>query len=242
MKLKNLIFSLFVLSFSCGFISCKKVEKPKAAQEREEWIASFSDSIARYQHESELASDSIAHIHKKIEDILPSFSHVSNAREVAGYYIASAWKDKLPLTSTGLVARINEDEKLELIACLSKGVFNQIEATAGNSNVFSAKVPHDQALNYRTDNFNRVCFMGSAADSVAQFIFDNLDKKVTITFLNGNKTGSYALPDSEHKLIAETWELYNLKRKAGMLEKEIAFNSRRIDTFRRMMESMDSVH
>ena len=236
MKTRTIAVFLLLFGVLTGGVSCKKLKKPAAIEEREQWIASFADSIASYNKEIENATDSVKIINQKIEDILHGFSHVVKEREVTGYYIASGWKDRLPLTSTGLVARLNENEKLELIATLKGGVFNRIEASDGSGEVSTKVIPHDQALNYRATGFNTVCFSGGDADTVAQFISDNKGKKITVNYIDGKKTGSFVLSDAEKEMIYSTWQLCYLKNMARQLEKSISFNARRIDICRRMMD------
>lgn len=209
--------------------------------EREQWLYSLNDSIAQYKASIDSASSALTSLQSEIGEMIINFDHVSNPREVEGYYIYKGWKGRYPLKATGLVARITEDENLELIATLSGGVFNSISISDGTSSVSSNVVPHDQALNYRAGSLNTVCFYGEAADSVAAFISDNMPEKITVTFLNDNKTGSFTLPADQKEMIAATWQLYYSQKDSHSLEKRIPMLSRRIDVCRRMMESLDSI-
>lgn len=238
MKRKHIapILALAILSGA----SCQ-LKKPEAAEERVKWLYSLNDSIAVYKASIDSASSALTALQTEIGEMIVNFDHVSNPREVEGYYIYKGWKGRYPLKTTGLVARITEDEGLEIIATLKGGVFNCISITAGDESIMSNIVPHDQALNYRTAAYNTVCFYGENADSIAAMISDNMPEKIEVTYLNGKKTGSLILPSDEKEMIAATWQLYHSQKDSHKLEKDIPLLSRRIDVCRRMLESLDSI-
>lgn len=220
--------------------SCNSHKKSDAEVERENWLYSLNDSISKYQKRIETADNELKTIHDEIGNMIVNFDHVSNPRLVEGYYIYKGWSSRYPLSKTGIVARITQDEGFELIAALSGGHFNQISVNAGNENVESSVVAHDQALNYRTSSLNTVCFYGSAADSIGDLISRNVSGTVTVTFLNGAKSGTLTVPEDQKEMIAATWQLFSAQRNAHHLEGEIPMLSRRIDACRRMLEANDS--
>ncbi len=173
--------------------------------------------------------------------MISNFEYVSNPRQVEGYYIYNGWKNRYPLKQTGVVARITEDERFELIAVLSGKHFNQLSVSNGSESVETKVVPHDQALNYRAGSLNTVCFYGSAADSVGMFIAENMPDALTVTYMEGGKTGSYTLPADQKEMIAATYNLYVAQRNNHRLEATIPMLSQKIDSCRRMIESIDSV-
>ena len=238
MNLKKYIlpFSLLMLvSLSgCG------TKKPAAAEQREKWLLSLNDSISKYQKDIELVGDSLDAARESVGRLVGAFDYVNNPREVEGYYILNGWKAKYPLSSTSMVARINESEGFELIAALSGGFFNEIAVSAGGSTVSSDIVPHDQALNYRVGNFNTVCFSGGKADSIGEFISSHEAETITLAFLNGKRTGSLSLPSADKDMIARTWQLYAQQKELHRLEKELPRLSGKIAACRRMLESADS--
>ena len=229
--------ALLLISASCS------VKKTKSEEEREQWLYSLNDSITKYKQEIESATSALTASQTEVGEMISNFDHVSNPREVEGYYIYKGWKNRYPLQQTGVVARITEDERFELIAVLSGGVFNQISVGGSNGDATTGVVPHDQALNYRAGNLNTVCFYGTAADSVGMYISDNMPDNLTVTFLNEGKaqTGSFKLPADEKEMIAATYQLYAAQKETHRLERTIPLLSRRIDTCRRMLEQLDSV-
>lgn len=220
--------------------SCS-VKKTKSEEEREQWLYSLNDSISKYKGEIDSATSALTASQTEVGEMISNFEHVSNPREVEGYYIYNGWKNRYPLQQTGLVARITEDERFELIAVLSGGNFNQIMVSGGSGEAFTKVVPHDQALNYRAGKLNTVCFYGGAADTVGMYISDNMPDNLTVTYLNGGKTSSFKLPADEKEMIAATYQLYAAQKESNRLERAIPMLSKRIDSCRRMLEQLDSV-
>ena len=230
MTLRNIIIftGSIILILNCG---CKKIQKPQAAIERENWIASFEDSVKLYKDKSVEIENNISSMQSILNTELESFEMVKKPREVSGYYILKGWNQRLPFTTTALYARINENEKLELIATLAGKTFNRISV----GGVMSEIVPHDQAFNYRHERFNTVYFTGDKADSIAQYISMHIDSKLNLEFLEGAKKNNFNLPNDQKEMIAKTWNLYNTQLKIKHLQKELWLYSRKIETFRMMM-------
>lgn len=239
MKTKYPLY-FFVAAAAVSLSACGGSKKTEAEQKREAWLASLNDSIALYQKQMEGVSSELSDVQRKVGEMVGDFDYVNNPREVEGYYIYRGWKSRYPLTKTGLLARVTEDERFELIATLSGGIFNEIAANSDGVTVSSGVVPHDQALNYRAGNLNKVCFSGEKADSVGAFIASHESGPVSIIYLNGNRTGSLQLPADEQQMVAATWRLYSMQKKAHSLEKEMPRLSGKISACRRMLESNDN--
>lgn len=216
--------------------SCKKLKTPDAVKEREEWISSFKDSVNHYQQIIEISETELNEMNKKIQGMMDEFEYVSNPRQVEGFYLLKGWKDKIPMTKTGIYARLTESNTLELLATLSGGTFNQIKISADGDEIMSNVVKHDQALNYRQNNLNTVCFSGEATDSIAEFIYGYRIYKIKLDFIEGGVEKSFDIPDDQKTMIAKTWELYESQFESRKLEKEIWISSRKIDTYRVIMD------
>ncbi|MCH5231956.1 MAG: hypothetical protein J1F43_09235 [Muribaculaceae bacterium] len=217
-------------------VGCKKIKKSDAEYEREQWIEGFADSIAFYQGKTREVESELEKNNHEIGTLLENFGKVSNPREVTGYYLLNGWQSKLPLTSTGIYARINENEKLELIATLAGATFNRIGVGDGNEEYKSNVVPHDQAFNYRHQKYNTVYFTGGKADTIAEYISRHHDDKVVLQFIEGDKSKNFAIPEDERAMIHKTWILYSLQLTNQKLQRELWICSRKIDTFRRIMD------
>ncbi|MCH5226303.1 MAG: hypothetical protein J1F16_00580 [Muribaculaceae bacterium] len=232
---KNYILS--GLTFILLFLGCSKIKTPEAKIEREKWIAGFSDSIDYYKQQTQRIEENLQEINSKISNQLENFEMIKKAREVSGYYLLKGWSSKVPFTTTSIYARINENEKIELIATLQGSTFNQIAVGDGVSEVYSEKVPHDQAFNFRHERYNTVYFSGGKADTIAQFIAEHKTEKITLKFLEGKVKQNFIIPGNEKDMISSTWNLFNSQMEARTLQKELWICSRKIDTFRRMMDA-----
>lgn len=222
------------------FTACKKLTTPPAAAERLKWIESLHDSIKIYQKDLEEIETKLTDARNQVGIMVEHFDYVNDPRQVEGYYIFTGWKNRYPLQKTGLVARVTEDERFELIATLTGAYFNEIGVSAAGETVATDVVPHDQALNYRAENLNTVCFTGAKADSVGQFISTHSMDEINVIYLNGNKTGTLTLPSDEKQMVARTWELYAAQRKIHNYEKELRLFSGRIAACRKIIHTVDS--
>lgn len=235
----NIKIRFFILPALIAFasISCARIKKPEAQVERENWISSFSDSVSFYQERYSRIESQLADLNNEIASQIEDFDYIKNPREVSGYYLLKGWHSKLPFTSTGIYARINENEKLELIATLAGGTFNQLGVGVGSSDFFSEIVPHDQAFNFRHSRFNTVYFSGGKADTIAEYIVAHNADKVNLEFLDGNKKKNFLIPENEKNMINQTWKLYSSQLEAHKMQKELWICSKKIETFRRIMDS-----
>ena len=236
-NMKNFFQPIFIFTVVISlFAGCTKIKKPEAQIERENWIAGFKDSVEYYQKRYKEIESRLEHVNEEVKNSLNSFELINNPREVTGYYLLKGWSKKLPFTSTAIYARLSQEQKIELIATLAGGTFNRIGVGVENIEIFSETVPHDQAFNYRHQSYNTVFFSGGKADTIAQYIARNKDKKITLEFLENSIKKNFIIPEDEKKMIAETWNLYEEQMQSTSLQKELWICSRKIDTFRRFME------
>lgn len=240
MTAKNIQLLSLIITTIFSLSSCGEKKKSAAETERENWLLSLNDSIADYKSRIDEIDGKLSVIHSEIASMMDNFEHVSNPRLVEGYYIYRGWSSKYPISQTGIISRITQNEGFEIIAALSGSHFNQIRVNCGNISATSDVVPHDQALNYRSSTLNTVCFYGNAADSIGKLIADHLSENISLSYLDGNKTGSIILSAAQKEMIAATWQLFSAQKKANHMEREIPLLSRRIDLCRRMLEANDS--
>lgn len=224
------------MAIAMTFGSCTRVRTTDAEKEREQWMASFNDSIEFYQAQNLKTEQELGTVSNEIASLLEDFEMVNNPKEVNGYYIIKGWGAKVPYTSTGIFARINDREKLELIATLAGATFNRLGVGEGSEEVFSETVPHDQAFNYRHKTYNTVCFSGGKADTVAEYIANHHGSNLNIDFLEGNTKKTVKLSQSDKDMITKTWKLYSAQLKAKELQKQLWISSKKIDTFRRLLD------
>lgn len=192
----------------------------------------LGDSIAITQQEIDSCGSQIKILNENTATWLRDFTTVSNPREVGSYMIYTPFKDRYPLRSTGLVARINDTGKFELVAALSRGTFNQIEVRTGDMAIASEVVPNDQALNYRTDALTTVSFTGAKADSIGQLIADNALNDVKVVFLENRIVVSWNMPADYRKMIMATWMLSSVSSEANRLERRVQMLHEKINILR----------
>lgn len=231
--LKRTFYRLLPFFIIAWLTGCVKIKTPEAKLEREKWIDGFSDSIEFYKKRLEDIDLRLKEVNTGIQKRLENFEYINNPREVTGYYLLKGWGKKIPFKSTGIYARVSQNEKLELIATLSDATFNQIAVGP----VYSEMVPNDQAFNYRHSGYNTVYFSGGKADTIAQYIASHRQDKITLEFIENSKKKNFILPDDEKNMISDTWNLFEQQQEAHQLQKEFWICSRKIDTFRRFQEN-----
>jgi lipoprotein len=205
-------------------------DKEKA---KNEYKNSLADSIAAAEHQIDSCENEIKVLTDNVNIWLRDFTVVDNSREVESYYIFNGWQNRYPLQNTGLVARISNGERLEIIAALKGSTFNSIRVESGDLSAESAVVPHDQALNYRREGLNTVMFSGAQADSVARLIADNELNPVKIVYLeNGKIKGNWQMPEDYKKMVSATWMLYSSRSRQIKLEGYMKMLCKKIEILR----------
>lgn len=229
---------LFMASLTALLLaSCagSNADKDKA---KNDYTNALNDSITAIQRDIDSCQNKMQAMSDIVNNWMRDFTAVENPREVEGYYIFNDWQDRYPLQSTGLVARISNGERLELIAALKGSTFNSIMVESGNESATTAVVPHDQALNYRRDGLNTVMFSGVEADSVAQLIANNELNIIKVIFLeNGKVKSSWQMPVDYKKMVSATWMLYSSRREQMQLENRITRDNMKIDILRTHIDS-----
>lgn len=205
-------------------------DKEKA---KNDYKNSLADSISAAELRIDSCENEIKELTDNVNNLLRDFTVVDNSREVESYYIFNGWQNRYPSQNTGLVARISNGERLELIAALKGSTFNSIRVESGEKAAESAVVPHDQALNYRREGLNTVMFSGAEADAVAQLIADNELNPVKIVYLeNGKVKGSWQMPEDYKKMVSATWMLYSSRSRQIKLEGYMKMLCKKIEILR----------
>lgn len=205
-------------------------DKDKA---KNDYRQALTDSVTAAQRNVDSCENRLKVMTDNVNQWMRDFTVVNNSREVEGYYIFNGWQNRYPLQSTGMIARISNGERLELIAALKGATFNAVMVESGEKSATTAVVPHDQALNYRREGLNTVMFAGAEADSVAQMIADNELNVVKVIFLeNGKPKGSWQIPEDYKKMISATWMLYSSRQQQMRLEAEMKKEFKKIEILR----------
>lgn len=205
---------------------------------KNDYRQALADSITAAQRNVDSCENRLKVMTDNVNQWMRDFTVVNNSREVEGYYIFNGWQNRYPLQSTGMVARISNGERLELIAALKGSTFNAVMVESGEKSATTAVVPHDQALNYRREGLNTVMFAGAEADSVAQMIADNELNVIKVIFLeNGKPKGSWQIPEDYKKMISATWMLYSSRQQQMRLEAEMKKEFKKIEILRTHLDN-----
>lgn len=223
---------LLIGALAIALASCGSSDK-KGEQARQDYNRALGDSIAIISQEIDSCESQAKFHNDRVATWLNSFEQVNNPREAGGYLIFTPAKSKYPPVDTDLTARINDSGQLELVAALRNGVFDQLRVSSGQSEMETAVVPNDQALNYRTQGLTTVLFTGGAADSVAQLIANNALNPVKVVYLDGRKVRmNIPLSESSKKMVMSTWMLYSNQQEAMRLQRRAAMLHEKINLLR----------
>lgn len=220
--LKAGIYISFVAAFAALSLTSCGGKKEDGAARREAYTNALDDSIAAVTAEIDSCTNGVKEMHDQAGKWLLDFTTVENPREVGSYIIYTPFRNRYPLTATGLVARVIDTGEFQLVAALSKGTFDRIEVSCGDITLSSETVPHDQALNYRTAGLNTVTFSGEKADSIGRFICDNELENIRVSYCGNGVAGSWTMPEDYKKMVMATWMFYNSSRSAKHLEQREA--------------------
>lgn len=235
MKFTTLLYSAALMCVAiapaCGRKTDGRGEKAKAA-----YAASLEDSIRAVQQEIDSCKSQIEFLRQDIAGLLPNFTTVSNPREVGSYMILTQWKGRYPLTQTGVVARIDNNNRFELIAANAKP-FDRITVKSPTSAVSSALVPNDQALNYRTATLTTVMFAGDEADAIGRLVADNALNPLSVIFEYGSPVNTWKMPLETSKMISLTYALYRNTRDMQRLERRVPMLHEKINLIRQHKDS-----
>lgn len=231
-SLKKTIFCTLAASAAITAGCTRRQERSRNADRYDQWLASLNDSVKALQETQRLTEDSLTDLYTEVDAMLQRFSYVDNPREVEGYTILSSHRGSYPLSRTGIAARIAKSEDFELIAVLSGGSFSRITLSDASGSISSSTVPHDQGLNYHIGSLNTVLFTGPEADSIGMFVAKDPSRPITVAF----GSNRHRLPESDARMIAETWKLSDTRRRIKRMELELPVISKKIDAYRRKME------
>ena len=223
-------------------IGCRRRNeaKERVQAEREKWEASLPDSLKAVERQTDSIKAELQALGNSFDAMVHTFDYVDNPREVEGYYIAGAWKANYPLKSTGLIARITKNGKLELIAALSGNAhFDRLRVEANGQTAATSTVPYDQALNYRMTGLNTVCFSDSAAASCARLIAENNGSDVKIIYMEGDRqTGALSYPKQAQSVMMSTWNLYEVSSRIARDERMIPMLAKKGAIINQKIESL----
>lgn len=104
---------------------------------------------------------------------------------------------------------------------------NQIEISFTDFSVSSGVISSGHYYAVEGQNFERLAVSDSIAANLAEFVASNTNNNLKVK-ISGNGEISYALPLSDRKIIAETYEFWKLKKETDQINKELTRLKKRI--------------
>ncbi len=231
MKKTGILIPILTLAILSGVAGCKKYTGDKAAEDRAKWIESLHDSISNISAQRKADSLRIIQLRSDIDLWLQNFTQVDDPKQVEPYYIHSSFMGSYPLKSTGIAARIKDNQEFELVAALSGSQFDSFRLTSGEFSVTSPTIQPDQALNFTSSDGLTVCaFSGEGIRPIAEFVSLYEPEQIWMEFLrNGQVRSSINLSHPQKRWISETWDMASERQLLDSLERSQILSARKLE-------------
>lgn len=217
-----------LLLCGCDLKNDKKDNGPtRAALDHKAWRASLTDSVDSLHNLYDIDALRIDTLHMAIEKTATKFVEVSDPMLVEKYKVLNGWQGYDTTSGTGVLARLLEDDTIELVVTSTAGKFSSITLSSEGESVSAGPVERGGALNATVGNVNRVAF--NNAESVAEFVWNHQGRPVTMRFSNG---ASIALSENQKNMIGQTWYLLNLQKELNELERHQVVIYNKIELFK----------
>lgn len=193
------------------------------------------------QKESErnlLYIDSLLKIRQnELEQAKKNFRFEKDAKyQTEGNYIYKKLPNQSTINHSQLKVQVTKNGQLQLISiyCGNSPIkHSSIRATLPDkSKAETLVVGYDGANNYRFTNAGRyteiVTYKDGQCSAVASLIANNTDKKITLTYLGGNRY-TLSLDAVTREAIKATRELFNLMKNVDDLKREYQLNIRTLE-------------
>lgn len=237
-------YPVFLIIVLLAVAACSSPDKKSPSMSaRDNAVSALSDSVKAIENQIQDNQRRLSELSDRIGVLLQNFTTVNNPREVEGYTILSTWKSKYPLQTSGIAARIRQNEGFEIVAANVGSSFSSIRLSAKGRSVSSNVVAHDQAMNYRRGNMTTVAFQGALADSIGFFVKAYRLENITLSYLEGEKqVGQLTLSGDTKEMIAATWDLYMTQREIRKLENQLPLLSRKAQVYQLEMQRLKTVN
>lgn len=193
-----------------------KILYPRSFDEIRAGLA-LLDSVRRGENEQIIAHcDSFIEVNQPmVEEMKKLFSYQRNKQyQEAGVYIP---RESLTSHIVGTTLRSGVEENgtlyLESVFVGNSQKHNQIRVATKDGSYAESLPVNDDGLNYRFSNMGKeyevIKFAGKSENKVAEFIYTNIDKSITLT-LNGRNKYSYTLSQTIKSAISKSYQLSTL--------------------------------
>lgn len=221
-----------LLICSCSGENKKSNGPSQASRDHAAWRASLTDSIDSLSALSESLQTQLMQSRTVLDSLAAEFDVVNNPTLVEKYRVAKGWKNYDSTSSTGIVARLLEDNTIELVATLAGGNFNQLSFSANGNSVTTDAVAPDGANNNTIGNVCRVAFCGNKAADVAEFVAHNISSEIKMSYMrSGRSVNTVTLSAAQKKMIAATYNLNDALAATRNIERQLPVIFKKLELF-----------
>lgn len=199
----------------------------EAAKAHAQWRSTLNDSVAKYDALQASLLQQTDSLSVDLARLADSFDAVTDPRLVEKYRVARGWKNYDSTSGTGVLARLLEDNSVEIVATASGCSFDAIRFESAGLSAETKPVPADGELNQTIGKTGRVAFNGDDALRLARFVRDNAAGVVMIRYIGaGRVVDKRELTTGQKEMIALTAELHDTQQAVDSLNREYtkAFN------------------
>lgn len=181
-------------------------------------------AIARQSEKMLLVNDSLLRCDSIMMDSISPMIMTVTLPNVDIFYVAKDGYDPTFTNKTGISARMTSYSQFYIVSSVNPaGNLHHWSLTASVGDLLATTdtVPYDGVLNYRLNNSELISFSPDGSLAVGQFIYDNRDQPITLTFngQNGSKK-NLALTPQQVEAIATIFEASRLQNHARTLSIE----------------------
>ena len=176
-----------------------------------------------------------------VEQIAPMLKGVKTPEMVEGYRVVASIAGKELINRTDIEPRIDDGGNLYIVSLLH-GVaaeHDRLRVNCGAGNAETKAVPYDKSRNYRFSDDGvtneMVTFRYDECADFCQFITDNADAKLSLTFV-GKKQHTVPLSNALKRAIVESYRYSTAIRTGMRAEHDKLLLTKKIEIARRQIE------
>lgn len=176
-----------------------------------------------------------------VEKIAPIFKAVKTPEMVEGYRVVASIAGKELINRTDIEPRIDDGGNLYIVSLLH-GVaaeHDHLRVSCGAGSAETKAVPYDKSRNYRFSDDGvtneMVTFRYDECADFCQFIADNADAKLSLTFV-GKKQHTVPLSNALKRAIVESYRYSTAIRTGMRAEHDKLLLTKKIEIARRQIE------
>lgn len=198
-----------------------------AARQHAQWRASLADSVTKYE---QLQAD----IQAQLDSLLPrtasladEFDAITDPVLVEKYRVPRGWKNYDTTSGTGILARVLEDNSVEIIATCAAGPFQAVTLSSGTASFTSKSIPVDGEINQNINGTGRLAINGHEATAIARMAASS-ENTLTLSYISasGKPLAKITLSQKQKQMLSDVARLHSSQQLMDSLNRAytIAFN------------------